>query len=102
MKKFIALLFSVILCFSVIAIAGCSANDGKDGADGKDGVNGTDGTDGEDGKSAYELYVENNPSYTGDESQFIKDLADGKLEASTAITLFHTAGSLPGRQWWER
>ncbi len=108
MKKFIALLFSVILCFSVIAIAGCSANDGKDGADGKDGVNGTDGTDGkdgvngtdgtdgEDGKSAYELYVENNPSYTGDESQFIKDLADGKLESEHRYNIISYGRELAG------
>ena len=52
---------------------------GKDGENGTDGTNGTNGTD---GKSAYELYLEQNPSYTGSEEQWMSDMASGIL-AST-------------------
>ena len=37
------------------------------------------GKDGEDGKSAYELYLEENPEYTGTLSDWIDDLVSGKL-----------------------
>ena len=37
------------------------------------------GNDGEDGKSAYELYLEENPEYTGTLSDWIDDLVSGKL-----------------------
>lgn len=37
------------------------------------------GKDGEDGKSAYELYLEENPEYTGALSDWIDDLVSGKL-----------------------
>lgn len=37
------------------------------------------GKDGEDGKSAYELYLEENPEYTGTISDWIDDLVSGKL-----------------------
>ena len=37
------------------------------------------GRDGEDGKSAYELYLEENPEYTGTLSDWIDDLVSGKL-----------------------
>ena len=37
------------------------------------------GKDGEDGKSAYELYLEENPEYNGTLSDWIDDLVSGKL-----------------------
>ena len=37
------------------------------------------GKDGEDGKSAYELYLEENPEYTGTLNDWIDDLVSGKL-----------------------
>ncbi len=46
-------------------------------------VVGEQGPQGETGKSAYELYVEENPDYTGDESQWVEDLASGKLRKIT-------------------
>ena len=50
---------------------GDKGEDGKDGADGQDGV---------DGKSAYELYCEANPEYTGTLEEWLDSLkgTDGK------------------------
>lgn len=42
---------------------------------------GEDGKQGEQGKSAYELYLEGNPMYEGDEAQWLNDLTSGKLAA---------------------
>ncbi len=39
----------------------------------------TNGTNGEEGKSAYEIYKQYNPDYTGSEQQWINDLVNGKL-----------------------
>lgn len=51
------------------------------GEDGLDGLNGKDGTD---GKSAYELYLEAHPDYTGDEATWIADLSSGALKPKEA------------------
>lgn len=98
MKKAIAVLLSAVMALSTAAAlgacAGMSGKDGKDGingtngVNGADGVNGTDGKDGTngidgvDGKSAYELFCEAHPDYTGDEAQWLEDNASGKLADS--------------------
>jgi lysophospholipase L1-like esterase len=41
----------------------------------------------ENGKSAYELYVEQNPAYSGNEAQWLADLTAGKLADSKEYTL---------------
>ena len=58
---------------------------GKDGADGTNGEDGTDGKDGENGKSAYEIYVETYPGYTGTEKEWISDLSQGKLSITVSF-----------------
>ena len=66
---------------------------GKDGANGKNGTNGTNGSNGAagqngaNGKSAYEIYIENNPDYTGGEAQWLDDLINGRLAADTTYTV---------------
>lgn len=93
MKRSVALILTLVLvlacvCALVACQNGVDGKDGKDGADGKDGINGingtngTDGTngkDGADGKSAYQLYKDSHPDYSGDEQQWLTDLANGKL-----------------------
>lgn len=49
------------------------------GENGKDGQDGKDGENGKDGKSAYELYCEANPEYTGTEEEWLDDLINGRL-----------------------
>ncbi len=52
-------------------------------------VTGENGADGKDGKSAYELYQEYHPEYTGDEAQWLYDLANGNLaEVKTHTVTF--------------
>ena len=97
---------------------------GADGVDGQDGANGvgiagatleengvlwlelTDkskievgkvtGSDGADGKSAYDLYKEHHPEYTGDEEQWLYDLVNGNLaEVQTHTVTFDAAGGYP-------
>ncbi len=44
-----------------------------------DGVDSGFSSKGENGKSAYEIYIEYHPEYTGDEQQWIEDLVNGNL-----------------------
>ena len=37
------------------------------------------------GKTAYQIYIENNPNYCGDEKQWIDDLVNGKLISSSVV-----------------
>ncbi len=93
MKRSIAIILTLILVLACLcALAACQngadGNDGRDGVDGKDGINGTNGADGKDGtngkdgvdgKTAYQLYKDSHPEYSGDEQQWLTDLANGKL-----------------------
>ena len=98
LRKLIALLCCV-LCLAALAACGESqvnvslSEDGylivngeqtdvQIGKDGQNGENGTNGTDGENGKSAYEIFLEQNPSYSGSEEQWMKDMASGALADS--------------------
>ncbi len=93
MKKITKVLLCIVLtlCFvlSVSLLAACEGTPGKDGTNGQDGANGKDGVtphvgedgywyfgdekteykatgnNGVDGKSAYELYKQEHPEYTG-------------------------------------
>lgn len=77
---------------------GQKGEDGRDGEPGANGENGKDGQPGENGKdgtpglSAYEIYMKYNPDYEGDEEQWIKDLANGKL-ARYVVTFDSMGGS---------
>lgn len=55
---------------------GVDGANGKDGQDGKDGLNGIDG---QNGKSSYEIFLQYNPDYLGDEEQWITALSRGRL-----------------------
>ena len=66
------------------------------GAAGIDGINGLNGTNGIEGKSAYEIYLEYNPEYLGDEDQWIQDLVNGNLSEETPITYLITFDSKGG------
>ena len=57
------------------------------------GEKGDKGDRGEKGKSAYEAYIERHPEYTGDESQWLSDLVNGRLSDLAEYTVtFNTAG----------
>ncbi|MBR2372555.1 MAG: leucine-rich repeat protein, partial [Clostridia bacterium] len=58
------------------------------GDKGDKGDQGDKGDTGAAGKSAYEIYKEKNPSYTGDETQWMSDLVNGKL--ATVEVVKHT------------
>lgn len=75
MKKLL-LVMATIALLAGFCLAGCSHSTTIPGAD---GANGVDGADGADGKSAYELFVEENPWYEGDKAQWLDDLVSGKL-----------------------
>lgn len=80
MKKAIAAIVSAVMAVSVGAgLLACAGEPGKDGVNGVDGVNGTDGINGVNGESAYELYVKAHPDYAGSESDFLNDMAAGRL-----------------------
>ena len=91
MKKALAILLAAAMIVPASALAACAGGadgkDGKDGVNGINGINGIDGVNGTDGKSAYELYIESNPSYTGSEEQWLKDLAAGKLVSEHSYSL---------------
>lgn len=70
-RKISTVLALIIVAALVFVLVGCQ--------NGADGTNGKDGIDGANGKSAYELYKENNPNYSGSEQQWLNDLANGKL-----------------------
>ena len=85
---------------------GQNGQDGKDGEDGqpgapgqdgKDGEDGKDGKDGEDGKSAYQIYCEAHPEYTGSEAQWLDDLVNGRLGdvEKCTVTFEVGEGTLP-------
>jgi len=104
-------------------VVGEDGQDGQDGADGEDGQDGvgikgivlsnegeltitlTDDTPinlgnvkGNDGKSAYQMYKEKNPSYTGDEDQWMSDLVNGKLstvQVTKYTVTFDSNGGTP-------
>ena len=63
------------------------------GAKGDQGEKGDQGDKGDTGKSAYELYCDAHPEYSGTEEQWLDDLASGKLRKIT-ITFNTDGGSL--------
>lgn len=65
---------------------------GENGQEGQPGENGQPGDNGDNGLSAYEIYLKYNPDYEGDEEQWIKDLANGKL-ARYVVTFDSMGGS---------
>ncbi len=73
--------------------------DGKDtgkstkGEKGEQGDKGETGEKGDTGKSAYDLYKEAHPEYTGSEEEWLEDLASGKLRKIT-IDFNTNGGSL--------
>lgn len=101
-QKLIVIVFCCVFCLVGFAACGGSSMDvsvsedgylivngeqtdvliGKDGTDGADGANGENGINGENGKSAYELFLEQNPDYTGSEEQWMNDMASGMLAPS--------------------
>ena len=61
-------------------------------------IKGQKGDDGAAGKSAYEIYKEKNPSYTGDEDQWMSDLVNGKLATEQVVkytVTFNSDGGTP-------
>jgi hypothetical protein len=74
-------------------VDGVDGVNGIDGNDGVDGVNGIDGIDGNDGKSIYDLYIESNPSYTGDVERFLNDLITNNLEETMTHTVTFDANN---------
>lgn len=65
---------AVVLSMATLAVycsaCGSAPTDGKNGENGKDGIN---------GESAYELYLKYNPSYEGNEEQWVDDYMLGNL-----------------------
>lgn len=59
--------------YDVISIEEITGPQGIQGETGPRGSSGSSGSDGSDGLSAYELYVQVNPSYTGSETDFVND-----------------------------
>lgn len=55
---------------------------------------GEKGDKGDTGKSAYELYCENNPSYTGSEEEWLHALANGDLADDITITIDTSGGEV--------
>jgi len=75
---------------SVKGDKGDKGDTGATGAQGEQGIAGNDGTNGVDGKSAYELYKETYPDYTGTMEEWIESLkgedgADGRGIESTEV-----------------
>ena len=58
---------------------GPQGEQGEKGDKGDTGAQGTQGAQGEQGKSAYEIFKENYPDYSGDEKQWIRDVASGNM-----------------------
>ena len=52
---------------------------GQQGSEGQQGPQGPQGPQGQPGQSAYDLYKQLNPGYTGDEAQWMSDLVNGRL-----------------------
>jgi len=101
-------------------VVGDDGQNGTNGTDGKDGV-GIKGivlsnegeltitltndtpinlgnVKGNNGKSAYEMYKEKNPAYTGDEDQWMSDLVNGKLstvQVTKYTVTFDSNGGTP-------
>ena len=58
-------------------------------------LKGTDGLNGENGQSAFEIYLDSNPTYTGDVDQWLNDLTNGKFSDSEWYTItFDLMGGL--------
>lgn len=71
--------FILSSCSGAEGPAGPIGPQGPQGETGQPGANGQNGTDGEDGKSAYEIYCEAHPEYTGSEEEWLDDLVNGEL-----------------------
>lgn len=56
---------------------GQQGTNGQDGINGKDGQDGENGEDGQNGKSAYEIFKDYYPDYTGSELEWITAIAMG-------------------------
>ena len=56
------------------------------------GQDGQSGETGEEGKSAYDLYCEAHPEYTGTLDEWLDDLVTGKLPTSTHTVTFYANG----------
>ena len=69
---------------------------GEQGNPGADGSNGTDGTNGSDGKSAYELYCDAHPEYTGTEEEWLDMILDGRR-----LTMSGNCGDLGDNVVWK-
>ena len=61
---------------------------GDPGDKGEQGEQGDKGDQGEKGKSAYDLYVEQYPGYTWSQSQWVMDLALGKLSVEISFETY--------------
>ena len=64
---------------TITIVEGYWAVDGKKTSTLAQGPKGDQGNPGASGKSAYEIYCEANPGYTGDEAQWLDDLVNGRL-----------------------
>ena len=58
---------------------GAQGEQGIQGPQGEQGIQGPQGPAGAPGMSAYLLYKQLNPGYTGDEAQWMSDLVNGRL-----------------------
>lgn len=67
--------------------------DGEDGEDGEKGDSGSQGEQGTPGKSAYEIYLEQNPDYNKSEEEWIEDLVNGNLGKKHIVTFDSKGGS---------
>ena len=68
---------------------------GPQGPAGENGNDGEQGPAGQNGESAYEIYKEKHPEYTGDEDQWIEDLVTGKLsDKNTCTVTFKADGEI--------
>ena len=71
---------------------------GEKGETGATGAQGPAGEKGDAGKSAYELYIEAHPEYTGTEEQWLKDLIEGNLVDAVRHTVIFNPNN--GSQPW--
>lgn len=70
-----------------------NGEDGKNGEDGEEGQKGQQGTPGTPGKSAYEIYLEQNPDYNKSEEEWMEDLINGHLGKKHTVTFNSKGGS---------
>ena len=67
----------------------------KNGVDGYQGVKGESGENGENGKSAFELFKEYHPEYTGSEEDWVNDIASGKFDM-VSVSFDTNGGEIDG------